>query len=46
MLAPEVLTRLASEYEQQTKGMQDELDGLRKDAVAERKALEALVKKG
>jgi hypothetical protein len=48
MLAPSVVTRLGREHEQQTKGMQEELTEIRKQATAERKALEALVttKKG
>jgi hypothetical protein len=48
MLAPEVVARLGSDYEQQTKSMQDELTELRKQAAAERKILEAFIttKKG
>ncbi len=45
MLAPEVVKRLASEYAEQTKTLQDEVADLRKLAAAERKELEGLLRK-
>ncbi len=45
MLSGDVLLRLRKAYEQETKGLQDELADLRKLAAAERKELEGLPRK-
>jgi hypothetical protein len=45
-LPSEAVAKLDSDYEAETRTRQAEVDGLRKEAVAERKVLESLVAKG